>query len=224
MTSLKDTYPGLVSASGTTFGGSQTVLKSPTIQRCGCGVVAALDLIRYLHLYHGLCQTSFFTGVEEVVHLPLAVYDLCTMRMQRNFIPAVYPVGTTVFSLTAGLNRYFRKYHIPLQASWGVSKENLWTEMERMLGQNLPVILAIGHQFPGLRTKDGLQLYRCQGEKMIKATYARAHYVTVVTMSEHWLKISSWGQVYYISRQEFLQYRDQTSLNLLCNIVKLSRN
>ena len=218
---LKEIYPGVELSSGTTFGGNQRNLKNRTLQRCGCGVVAALDLVRYIHLYRDSCHTTFFTGIDDVLFLPLAVYDLCAMRMQRNFIPAVYPVGTTVFSLTAGLNRYFRRYHIPLQASWGVSKVSLWVEMERMLSQNLPVILAIGHQFSGLRAEDGLQLYRYQGERMAKATYARAHYVTVVAISEKWLKISSWGQVYYISREKFLRYRERASLPVLCNIVRL---
>ena len=218
---IKAPYPGIKLSSNSTLGGNQRVLKSQTLQRCGCGVVAALDLVRYLHLYHCSCKTSFFIGVEDAEHLPLAIYDLCAMRMQRNFVPALYPIGTTVFSLSAGLNQYFKRYHIPLKASWGVSKENVWTEMERMLRQNFPVILSIGHQFPGLGTGEGLPLYRYQGERMVKAAHVRGHYVTVVAMSDHWLKVTSWGQIYYISRNEFLCYRDQTSLNLLCNMLQL---
>ena len=100
---IKDPYPGIKLSSGSTLGGNQRVLKSKTLQHCGCGVIAALDLVRYLHLYHFSCKTSFFTGVADVAHLPLAVYDLCAMRMQRTFIPALYPIGTTVFSLPLGI-------------------------------------------------------------------------------------------------------------------------
>ena len=218
---IKDPYPGIELSSGATFGGDQRKLKSQTLRHCGCGIVAALDLVRYFHLYHHSCKASFFTGVEDTVHLPLAVYDLCAVRMQRTFIPALYPFGATVFSLPVGLNQYFKRYHIPLKAAWGVSKEDLWTEMERMLRHNMPVILSIGHQLPVLATGDGLPLYRNQGEQMVKFTHVRSHYVTVLAMSDHWLKVSSWGTVYYISRKEFLRYRDRSSLNLLCNILKL---
>ncbi len=218
---LKDPYPGIERSSGATFGGSQRMLKSAVLQRCGCAVIAAVDMVRYLHLYHSFGHTLFFTGISQAVHLPLAVYDLCAMRMQRNFMPVLYPVGVTIFSLTAGLNRYFRKYHVPLEASWGTAKRELWSEIENMLQENLPVILAIGRPVTGLWTDEGLPLYRYKGNQMVKATCVKAHYVSVVAISDHWMKIATWGQDYYISRSEFSAYRDRKSLNLLCNIVRL---
>ncbi len=221
MIGLKYPYPGIEQAGAETLGGNQRMLKSKTLQQCGCGVIAALDLVRYLHLYDSCCRTSFFAGIEDTTSLPLPVYDLCALRMMRNFVPVQQPTGTASFLLAAGLNRYFKEYGLALQASWGVPKERLWVEIEEMLQKNLPVILSLGKQFPKVWRKEGVRMYRYQAGQMKKSVQAHGHYVTVVAMSERWMKVLSWGQVYYISRDEFLRYRDRESLNLLCNIVRL---
>jgi hypothetical protein len=217
---LTSVYPGIRQASRISFGGNQRQLKSEVLQHCGCGVVAALDLIRYLHLYHPDYRTDFFTGVEDASDLPEPVYDLCAQRM-RNFVPALYPIGTTGFSLAGGLNRYFRRYNVPLKASWGVSKDRIWQEIGTMLQKDLPVILSVGNQFPKFWQKKGAQLHRRSGDEMRQSVHVHAHYVTVVGMDDEWLRISSWGQEYYLSKEEFLRYRNKESLNLLCNIVRL---
>ena len=217
---LKSVYPGIRQAGRVSFGGNQRQLKSAVLQHCGCGVVATLDLIRYLHLYHPDCRTDFFAGVADTPDLPEPVYDLCAQRM-RHFVPVLYPIGSTGFSLAAGLNRYFKRHNVPLKASWGVSKDRIWQEIEDMLERDLPVILSVGNQFPVFWKKKGAQLYRRSGEALKQSVHVHAHYVTVVGIDDAWLRISSWGQEYYLAREEFLRYRDKESMNLLCNIVCL---
>lgn len=221
--SLKNVYPGVTQQGGVTLGGKQQLLTSKTMQHCGCGVVAALDLIRYLHLYDPACRTSFFTGVEESAALPVPVYDLCAQRMRRNYLPVIYPVGTTGFSLAGGLNRYFKQYGLPLKAKWGVPKQQLWQEIQSMLDQDLPVILSVGNHFPKFWDKRGAVLHLRSGEDWKEASHIHAHYAVVLAMDETWLRISSWGREYYLARDEFLRYRDSESLSLLCNIVWICR-
>lgn len=220
---LKHIYPGVVRSGRASVGGSQNLLKSKTLQDCGCGVVAALDLVRYLHLYDPYCCTDFFTGIEDTNNLSLPVYDLCAQRMRRSYIPVIHPVGTTGFSIAGGLNRYFRRYDLPLKAYWGVAKSEIWQEIQRMLEDDLPVILSVGNQFPRFWRKDGAALYCRVGDAMKESVRIHAHYVTVLGMDDEWLKVSSWGREYYLSKDEYLRYRNKESINLLCNIVSVRR-
>ena len=219
---LKHEYPGTVRNGKRTVGGNQRHLDSKTLQHCGCGAVAATDLVRYLYLYAESHDSDIFSGVPDGTVLPVPVYDLCVKRMRRRFIPVTYPVGTTGFALAIGLNRYFRCCNLPLKARWGVGKGDIWQEIGRMLRNDLPVILSVGNQFPCFWRKDGAAIYRQAGDTQ-KAGQIHSHYVTVLAMDEQWLKISSWGNEYYLSKEEFLRYRTEESLKLLCNIVSIRR-
>lgn len=221
--SLQHPYPGIRQPSGVTLGGSQRLLKSAALQRCGCGVVAALDLVRYLHLYRTGFSTDFFSGVEENASLPLPVYDLCIQRMRRNYVSILYPIGTTGFGLAGGLNHYFRQYSLPLKARWGVSREQLWARIEEMLASDLPVILSVGNRFPKLWEKQNAALHRKRADQTYyQATQTHGHFVTVLGIDNEWLRITSWGREYYLSKAEFRRYCDEASLSVLCNIVYLT--
>ena len=223
MYALQHDYPGVAKDGHTSFGGNQRWLDSKALQHCGCGLVAALDLMRYLHLYAGADCSGIFAGIGETTGLPQSLYNLCAQRMRRSYIPILYPIGTTGFSLTAGLNRCFREYKLPYTARWGVKKEVLWQEIAAMLQQDLPVILSVGNRVPCFWRKSGVALCRPVGETMREAARAHAHFVTVVGMDEKWLRVSSWGREYYLSKEEFLHYRKEESLELLCNIVLICR-
>lgn len=220
---LQHRYPGIHQQSGSTLGGSQRLLKSATLQRCGCGVVATLDLVRYLHLYRPGFSTDFFSDANEQVLLPLPLYDLYAQRMRRNYVPVIYPVGSTGFGLAGGLNRYFRQYHLPLKARWGVPKAQLWQCVAEMLNDDLPVILSVGNRFPKLWEKRGAALHRKHADQTFyEAAQAHGHYVTVLSTDDQWLRITSWGREYYLSKEEFRRYCDSNSLSILCNIVYLT--
>lgn len=221
MQQLQHEYPGIGTPRSATLGGNQRWMKSQVLQRCGCGVVAALDLIRYLHLYRDGFRTDFFTGIPESRALPRPVYDLCAQRM-RLYVPVLPPVGTSGIALAAGLNRYFRRYSLPLTARWGVPRAQLWEEIGAMLADDLPVILSIGNSFPRLWQRGGAALYRRSADdSMCETAHIQAHFVTVVGIDAQWLRISSWGREYYLSKDEYLSYCRQHSLDLLCSIVRI---
>lgn len=220
---LQHAYPGIVKNGRTSFGGSQRWLDSAALQHCGCGLVAVLDLVRYLHLYAGATCSGIFTGIDETPGLPQPLYNLCAQRMRCSYVPILYPIGTTGFSLAAGLNRCFREYKLPYAASWGVKKEALWQEIGVMLQQDLPVILSVGNRFPRFWKEGGVALCRPTEGTMREVVQTHAHFVTVVGMDEKWLRVSSWGREYYLSREEFFRYRKEESLGFLCNIVLIRR-
>ena len=203
--SLQHTYPGIGREGAHSYGGNQRWLRDKTMQHCGCGVVAALDLVRYLHLYRDGFSADFFTGVDDSPAVSRSLYDLCAQRM-RSYIPVIYPVGTTGFGLASGLNRYFRRYDLPLQASWGLSAKKLWQEMETMLSDDLPVILSVGNRFPRVWSKEALCLYRRSSDGSIQeGARIHTHFFTVTGMDEQWLRVSSWGSEYYIKKEEFFR-------------------
>ena len=55
------------------------------------------------------------------------------------------------------------------------------------------------------------------------STGARAHYITVTGMDESWLRISSWGRLYYLNRLEFEQYVKRHSAGFVSNILYIEK-
>lgn len=223
MIQLKNTYPGIGQRSHISYGGNQRWLESPVLQRCGCGVVAVLDFVRYLHLYHPGCATAFFTGIENTHSLPRQVYDLCAARMHKGYIPVLWPLGTNGISLAFGLNRYFRRYALPFRARWGLTHQQLWSHMVEMLRQDMPVILSIGNNFPRIWHREKAALYqKTVDETLRESCRVRAHFVTVTGIDEHWMQISSWGRQYWINRREYEEFCRRQSNSMLCNILYIT--
>ena len=220
---LKHPYPGILQIGLSSFGGNQRWLTSTVLQRCGCGVVAALDLVRYLHLYRDGCASSFFVGIADSANLPCPVYDLCAKRMQRGYVPVLWPIGTDGLSLAAGVNRYFRRYQIPLHAVWGLSHRRLWERIEEMLQQDIPVVLSIGNNFPRIWRREKAALYRKAADDSLRETCrVRAHFVTVTALDGEWMQVSSWGSAYWIRRKEYEEFCRKQSSSPLCNILYIT--
>lgn len=202
-----------------TYGGNQMLFANLTMQRCGCGLVGVLDILLYLHRYHSL-QVDFLRELPEG-ELTAQQYESAANYLKKHGIPLVYPLGTTGLHLAAGLNYQFRKNRIPLHSHWYVPKERLWSEIEEMLKQDLPVIMSAGDHFPDFWKKGGLRLYLTQ-EPDSPYVEALSHYFTVTGMEEEWLRVSSWGVKYYIRRREFEAFV-KTSTPLFSSILKIER-
>lgn len=216
MTELKHPYPGVIRADGSrSYGGSQMTLSDKVMQRCGCGIVAAADLLRYLHCYHKPIPLLAGTPTE----LSQAEYESLLQSLRRRYFPLFYPVGMNGLSLAFGLNRLFRKNGVALSARWDMSERKLWTRMEEMLQRDIPVILSIGPNFPRLWKKGKETLYRLDNGRPSPATETRAHYVTVTALDENWMRISSWGKEYYLSREEYERFRSDISCAIVSNIL-----
>lgn len=215
---LKQDLIAVSDGTGESYGGNQLLLSDETERSVGCGVVAALDLLLYLSRYHGASvRLPEIPSAADVVSS--AEYARLAHALRRRFLLLIPGHGISGLALAVGLNRCFRKNALPYAAAWGVPYRRLWAEMESMLGRDIPVILAIGPNYPRLWQRHALALH----ENGREGAAARAHYVTVTGMDDERLRVSSWGRRYEIRRDEFLSYAKKHSARLFCNILVIRR-
>ena len=220
---LKHPYVSVACARGESYGGSQTLLPDKTERTVGCGVVAGLDLLLYLSRWHGAAARLLQADAPpETGAIPLETYIRLAHRLRKAYLPLIPGQGVSGFVLALGLERCFLASRLPYRASWGVPYRRLWSETERMLAEDIPVILSVGPNFPKLWQHRALRLYdgadgRASGETV------HAHYLTVTGMDGEWLQAASWGRRCFIRREEYLAYVAAHSARLLSNILTVRR-
>lgn len=222
MLTLKNPYIAHVSDGLRLYGGNQNLMKNQNTRLSGCGVIAALDTLIYMHLYHSGCDSDEFCNIHsaQVSH---DEYEHVAESLRRKYLPVVPRFGTNGFMLSAGMNAFMKKHNIPYRASYGTKHGQLFNTVEAMIGDDLPVILLIGASFPAVWVKDPLNFYI----KSIDGIYKKAcavssHYVTITGIDSDWLCVSSWGKQYYISKEEFIRHSKAHSIELFNTIIKLT--
>ncbi len=204
------------------FGGSQMLFSSRAMREVGCGVIAALDLLLYLCLYHPGCGCAFFEDAAEDGCVDEKEYEELAKNLSKRFFPLIPKLGINGIMLAGGLNRFFRRYALPFRASWGIGSGRLFEEIEDMLARDIPVILAVGPNFPLFWQKHELQFYARRPEgTLFPACSIKAHYVTVTGIDAQRLQISSWGREYFIEREEYRDYIRRRSGSIVSNIVRI---
>lgn len=184
---------------------------SQIIRKCGCGPVAALDLIWYL-------------APQKQGALTVSEYNSILSFLTRRYFLLIPPVGINGIMLVLGLNRLLHDRKLPYYAVWMVSGAKLWPRVEEMLRRDLPVILSVGSNFPlfwqdkrlSFYSRDVLGRYR-------RTTATKGHYVIATGIDDTWLRISSWGREYYINREEYDAYTKAHSNYVFSNLVYLYR-
>ena len=206
---------------GASYGGSQTWFSSPSIRGYGCGLIAAHDLLWYLERKESLtAQTDRHRSGEQLVSDSRSWedYERSVKRLHRLF-PILPRLGINGLMLSAGLNLAFLLRRLPYRACWHIGYRNTGKEISRLLDQDIPVILSIGGNFPLIWKKDRLPLYKKTGDGVyLKSSSTRAHYVTVTGIEHGWLRISSWGQEWYINWREYRNFARTKSCPLFSNI------
>lgn len=194
------------------YGGDQKWFSKARNQNMGCGIIAAANLITCIE-----CISDKRYAVEFEDYMNLAEI------LGRKYIYVLPKFGINGVFLSLGINWYFKKNNIPYQAKWGTGSKKIWTEIERMLDENLPVILAIGPNNFGLFSNRRLPLYVKRGNTYVCETSTKAHYVSVTAISDDYLTISSWGKKFYIYKNEFMMYARKYSNFLFSNILVMRR-
>ncbi len=218
MHALKHPYPSVLREETVSYGGNQNWSARRDLRLCGCGAVAMTDLVCYLTRYHG-CRGP---EIGQTDPIPLDVYDRLCSSLQRKYLPMIPPMGITGFHLAAGLGLYFQIHRIGLRPFWGVRSKNFWTAMADMLERDLPVIFAVGPNFPFVWQQHKLNLYRKTADgRYVAVSRVKAHYMTATGLDENWMRVSSWGREYYIHREEYTRYGKQHSLALTNNLLWL---
>ena len=219
MLELKHPYPRVQYEDAVSYGGDQLRAQGANLQRCGCGVVAVEDLLLYLRRYHRPGAPA-----QDDTPLPCSVYNEALRELNHRHLPLIPRFGVNGLVLVAGLNRILRREGLPYRARWMLSGDKLWARIEDMLRRDLPVILSIGPNFPALWQKNRLRFFsRLPSGELRPSAAAKAHYVTATGMDKDWLCISSWGNRYYIRREEYRQYVRRHSSYLFSNIVYLEK-
>lgn len=224
MTELKHPYISVEKDGKISYGGTQLWSENRVIRRCGCGVIGSSDVLIYLSRYHGDCHSDDFPAALLAETIDELEYDDFSRRLSRSCMPIVPPFGINGPALSAGLDLAFRHYKMPMRARWGVRSGELFGTVEKMLSEDIPVILAVGPNFPRFWQKNKATLYtkRPDGLPNVSAsTYA--HFLTATGIDDEWLQVSSWGRKYYISREEYTDYVRQNSNFLLSSIVHITK-
>ena len=204
------------------FGGSQMLSESKTMREVGCGVIAALDLLLYLCRFHPGCGCAFFAAAAEDGCIDEKEYDELAQELSRKFFPVIPKLGINGLMLAGGLNLFFRRYSLPFRAAWGIGSSRLFDRIEEMLARDIPVILSVGPNFPLFWQKNELTFYALSPAGELRpACKIKSHYVTVIGIDEHYLRISSWGRQYSIDRDEYISYIRRHSGSIVSNIVKI---
>lgn len=93
-----------------------------------------------------------------------------------------------------------------------------------MLKADIPVILAVGPNFPIIGGRHKINLYEKRKEGYVTVDRISAHFVTITDMDEEWIGVSSWGAKYYINKKEYIRYVRLHSNWILSNILVLRTN
>lgn len=193
-----------------TYGGNQAWLPHRFLRKNGCGVIAAADVLRYLQKQE--------TCLTEQEYLAFA------KELWTGYLPVIPGFGMNGLTMMNGLNRYFLRKKMPYRACWKVSSKKMLNRIDEMLGQDLPVIMAIGPNFPKIWEKKTLTLYqKDENGNEFPASKTKAHFVTVTGRDERKLRISSWGKEYWIEIPEYREYVRAYSSPLVSNIMMIKR-
>lgn len=204
------------------FGGSQTWSSSRMMRKYGCGVVGMADVLLYLGLHQTSCETDLLYGMlREDGLLSYPRYERYLIKMRRRYLSIIPGFGVPGFFLPVAMNHYFRHYRIDLRASWCIRPGKILPRIEEMLRQDMPVILAIGPNFPFVWGRQKVTLYRKDNGEYLPASEVKAHFVVVTGMMDGYLQISSWGKEYYLSWAEYQRYMKKFSTCLTSNICRI---
>lgn len=205
--SLKYPYLSVKTQTEKSYGGSQNWSSSRIMRKYGCGVVGISDVLLYLGLHKADYDTDLFHGILlEDGNLSLPRYERYLLKMRRRYLHLIPGFGVPGWALPSALNRYFHHYHIDLRARWCICAGKILPRIEMMLQQDIPVILAIGPNFPLFWGKKKLLLYRMENGEYVPSIEINAHFVVVTGIVDGYLQISSWGKEFYLSWQEYLRY------------------
>jgi len=219
MKERRELFRAYPSISGS-YGGSQSWFADKAMQRGGCGVVAAGDLLLYLGMHRNGCRTEETHGIfQGDGTISKTRYEQYLKGLRKRYFPLLPRFGMPYWVLVVGLNRYFLKNRISLQARWGVLPWNIRKRMDEMLSKDLPVILAVGPNFPLFFRKKKLRFYtEREDATLVCAARTSAHYVVVTATEDDRVQISSWGRKYVIDWEEYKAFTRLNSNYLMGNI------
>ncbi len=209
---------------GLSFGGSQMQSPVPEMVRCGCGVVAAQEVLLYLCRYHGGNGETLFS--EELLSGPAVsadVYNRSLDRIRAQYLPLIPHVGVNGIGLILGMNAAFRRCELSFSARWVISSGRFYPLMEEMLEKDIPVIFSAGPNFPVLWGKEKVGLRPDPEDRHSSVQAISAHYMIAYGLDAQNIHVSSWGRRFAVDRQEYDRYVKRFSSSIVSNLVAIRR-
>ena len=192
------------------YGGNQNLFPEKKLKGYGCGLIAATDVIIYLMD----CPNTFAWDQ----------YYEYVKKIEKYFFYLPF-LGMSGMALSLGINRVFHHYRMPYRARWRLLplRDYSRRKIEEMLEDHLPVIIAIGPNFPNVFGKKSVSLYH----KITENTYHNCgsvhnHFVVITDCApDGKMKISSWGKTFYIDWKEYLEYSRRKSNPVFTNYLEI---
>ena len=204
MRTLRTPFHRIITKDQIAYGGNQAWFSYRFLRKTGCGVISAADVLLHLQGRETMSEEAYMEFAKN---------------LWMHYLPVIPGFGMNGLTLMTGLNLYFRKHQLPYRAWWKISSGKMITRIDQMLEIDIPIIFAVGPNFPKFWGKVKLNFYVKNNDKYVPATKICAHFVTVTGREGAFLKISSWGKEYYIDIREYRAYVSRFSSPLVSNII-----
>lgn len=196
------------------FGGDQSWFAKKSEQDYGCGIIACANIVFSINK---ILDSSAPETVAYNEYMSIA------NELSSKYFKILPNLGINGFVLSFGFNRYLKKNNYKYKSKWGVLPSNLWKKINEMLSEGLPVLLAIGpHTLPFFK-KEKLPLYQFVNGKLSPVYKTKSHYVMITEIHGNIITISSWGEKYFIKKDEFVGYVKKYSNYLFSNILYIKK-
>lgn len=204
MRTLKKAYHQVTTKDHIAYGGNQSWFPYGFLRKTGCGVISAADVLLHMQGKESMSEETYMTFAKH---------------LWKQYLPVIPGFGMNGLTLMIGLNHYFVRNKMPYYAYWKISANKMIERIDEMIGKDIPVILAVGPNFPKFWGKEKLNFYVKTNENYVPSAKTNAHFVTITAREGAYLKISSWGKQYYIDIREFRSYVRRFSSPLVSNII-----
>lgn len=187
------------------YGGAQRWFGKKYVRTSGCGIIAAANLILYLQGKHEITVAEYMELAEE---------------LKKRILMIPY-LGMNALMLSISMNGLLKRYGIKKKVFPKLTPIGFFKKTEKLIAAGIPVIMAIGRDFPLIWRKSRLGLYSENNGVKHRVKDVSAHFVTITGIDDEWLTVSSWGQKLYISRKELSDFAWKKSTWILTNIIEI---
>lgn len=200
------------------YGGNQNIFKSDhglfnqNRARSGCGLIAITDTVCYLRGLHN--------------NITIDKYKRLFKSSSRRALWIPLRSGITFLQETFGLKVSLFVNNLPYNCHWCFKHSRVLERVSNMLKNDIPVILCIPRTF-GLKTHKAILSLYDESLSVISAT--SGHFVTVTGLFRDedtgllYYRVSSWGNKYYISHEEYIAFLRSHIMGLLGNIMLIEQ-
>lgn len=203
------------------------------LRHSGCGLISVSDVLLYMALTNNRYATELTATVqyEDFGYINYNSYYSYILEMEDKYLSILGPLGINGFSIASGVNKYSEDYNLGLNAVWGHDSDKILERIKEMLNNGIPVTLSIGPSSDSKIKLYDFDLYTENGPDFVESNHSDTnnHYVTVTGMvidnikKQTVLEVSTWGKIYYIKFEEYMDYISSSSNPVFSNILYIEK-